>query len=269
MAPAEASARLEAELSLLEAMYPGNITFDSRSRDVHYTPSEDFPKKQYPERGSPEVISACDRSRNDIRDRMRRAIDALGVGEIGEGVEVLDQVINIFEEVISETSSNSTPNAGAESKGNQQNVVGDRKAGSPPKSRTVVIWLHHLLATSKRKLAVNPTTMTLPATATATSPGTSTPINAISGITKPGHPGIMVFSGPRDLVASHVRELKALNWQAFQVRYDSDDSHGGPDEWAFSHDQGKIVEVESMAEVVRGIVREEHRQLFLKAVGVK
>ncbi|OAL19020.1 hypothetical protein AYO22_10349 [Fonsecaea multimorphosa] len=262
MAPAEASARLEAELSLLEAMYPGNITFDSRSRDVHYTPSEDFPKSAL-------TLRLQSNTPKGVLPKMRRAIDALGVGEIGEGVEVLDQVINIFEEVISETSSNSTPNAGAESKGNQQNVVGDRKAGSPPKSRTVVIWLHHLLATSKRKLAVNPTTMTLPATATATSPGTSTPINAISGITKPGHPGIMVFSGPRDLVASHVRELKALNWQAFQVRYDSDDSHGGPDEWAFSHDQGKIVEVESMAEVVRGIVREEHRQLFLKAVGVK
>jgi len=89
----------------------------------------------------------------------------------------------------------------------------------------------------------------------------------------------MVFSGPRDLVALHVRELKALNWQAFQVRYDSDDDNhsdeavagqnGSQGQWAFAHGAGKIVEVESMAEVVSAIVSEEHRQLFLKAVGVK
>ncbi|OAP59994.1 hypothetical protein AYL99_04996 [Fonsecaea erecta] len=265
MASAEASARLEAELSLLEAMYPGNITFDSRGRDVHYTPSHS-PKstltirlpEQYPEDGCPEVISACDESRNDIRDRIRRAIDALGVG--GTGVEVLDQVINIFEDVISETPSNPTAKSAQESKGKEPQALGNQRA------RTVIIWLHHLLATSKRKLALNP--------ALSLSTPASTPGKAISGVTKPGYPGIMVFSGPGDLVDSHVRELKALNWQAFQVRYDSDEAARQPDrqtsdEWAFSHGSGKVVEVESMAEVVQAIVSEEHRQLFLKAVGVK
>ncbi|EXJ90514.1 hypothetical protein A1O1_03617 [Capronia coronata CBS 617.96] len=229
--------------------------------------------------------------------------------------------------------------------------------------KTVIIWLHHLLALSKRKLAVTPTTTTTTISTTGTtmssssssSPSSSNSIS-ISGLTKPGYPGIMVFSGPKDLVDAHVRELRGLNWQAFQVRYDSDDEKedgmgwsmaragttsgntntntntsattttadraaeaasdhvsaatattatgkkkadgrkdkhkhkhnhehsngnkysGGsktnnnrhePGEWRFSHGQGKIVEVETMADVVKGIVEEENRKVFLRAVGVK
>ncbi|EXJ68997.1 uncharacterized protein A1O5_07932 [Cladophialophora psammophila CBS 110553] len=268
MTSAETSSRLEAELSLLEAMYPGNITFDSRSRDLLFTPSDSQRSAlllrlpdQYPEQGVPEVISACDNSRNDIRDRIRRAID--GLGAEGIGVEVLDQVVSIFEDEISGTSSDLTACSVEGSNGKEQQAARDPSAGSQPRPRTVIIWLHHLLATSKRKLAVNPT---------ASSPASS-PSSAISGISKPGYPGIMVFSGPSDLVDSHLRELKALNWQVFQVRYDSDENAGQEeqerDEWTFSHGKGKIIEVESMAEVVKDIVKEGNKLLFLEAVGVK
>lgn len=123
----------------------------------------------------------------------------------------------------------------------------------------------------------------------------------------------MIFSGAASLVDAHVRELKDLNWQAFQVRYDSfedDDDDPAEDEesddtrtrprgrrWRFAHEEemdkdndnndkggvqrrtttktttgpkaGKIVEVETMAELVKGITRESDRRVFLRAVGVK
>lgn len=72
----------------------------------------------------------------------------------------------------------------------------------------------------------------------------------------------------------HVSELKAQNWQAFQVRYEEEEV------WELSHASGEgggdgdgkgrgIREVESMAEVVAGIVGEERREMFLRVVGVK
>lgn len=136
----------------------------------------------------------------------------------------------------------------------------------------------------------------------------------------------MIFSGAASLVDAHVRELKDLNWQAFQVRYDSfedgDDDEGEEDDedeesddtrtmsrrrprprrrrrrWRFAHEEdthddgnrgvgtmnskrrttttpttgpkvGKIVEVETMAELVKGITRESDRRVFLRAVGVR
>ncbi|KAF1913511.1 hypothetical protein BDU57DRAFT_579876 [Ampelomyces quisqualis] len=95
---------------------------------------------------------------------------------------------------------------------------------------------------TKRKLALSPTTL--------------------SGITKPGYPGIMIFSGPSLAVTNHVNTLKAENWQAFQVRYEEDKL------WEFAHGKG-VKEVETMAEVVKGLELESAKEEFLKAVGIK
>lgn len=88
----------------------------------------------------------------------------------------------------------------------------------------------------------------------------------------------MIFSGGAGLVDAHVRELKDLNWQAFQVRYDSADDGGGPARWRFAHEEddeglesrkARIVEVETMAQLVKGIVGAREREVFLRVVGVK
>ncbi|KIV84341.1 hypothetical protein PV11_00125 [Exophiala sideris] len=268
------SERLDAEISLLEAMYPESMTFKPQNREVHYTspatPSANITfrlPEAYPERGRPDIISARDGSKNDVRDKTRHAVDA---EKLEEGVEVLDQMITVFEDFITSGTNEAAQND-AIPPAALPNSTG-------PKTKTVIIWLHHLLNTSKRKLAITPSVTPSFTTPNKKGANVATVVSGISGITKPGYPGIMIFSGSKDLVDSHVRELRAQNWQAFQVRWDSEDdghSHGKQtkdelrDEFEFTHGRGKIVEAESMAEVVRGIARERDREVFLRAVGVK
>jgi hypothetical protein len=300
-------------------MYPDTLTFNTHTREVHYksTSTSTSPASasstststcnananasasatlvlripsHYPDTGLPELISARDGNKDDVRDKTRRALTT-GTSALAleEGVEVLDQIITVFEDVVASASSSSSSSSsssdqaisvrGATSSNNNNNnhhhhhhedSPGKRQAAT---TKTVIIWLHHLLATSKRKLAIAPTT-------TMHMHAQGHESISISGLTKPGYPGIMLFSGPRDLVGAHVQELKALNWQAFQVRYDSDEEqHPAPPssssststetEWPFTHERGKIIEVESMADLVRGIAREQDKETFLRAVGVK
>ncbi|KAI3326806.1 hypothetical protein HD806DRAFT_488260 [Xylariaceae sp. AK1471] len=124
----------------------------------------------------------------------------------------------------------------------------ETKGNNAPTNRTVVIWLHHLLNTNKRKLALNP----------------SMTGSRISGVTKPGYPGLLIFSGEGSAVDSHVLELRNQRWQAFQIRYDTGDS----EVWQFKHGAG-ICEVESMSDVVQSIVDPQLREVFLGCIGVK
>jgi hypothetical protein len=269
----ENSTRLADELALLEAMYPGLISFNSKSRDLKYTSPNSSSatlvlrlQDQYPAgTDKPQIISASDGSRNDIRNKVQQALEAIWFDE--QGSEILDILINRYEEV---TAATAQEHLAATSDGQHKAVEHkgvDADADSMLPCKTVIIWLHHLLATSKRKLAVNPSMNARVLTSNGCSPV------AISGITKPGYPGIMIFSGRSDLVDAHVEELKALNWQAFQIRYDSAEGseqlYPTPDEWQFSCCKGKIVEVETMAEVVQSIVNEEAKSIFLQAVGLK
>ncbi|KIW66597.1 hypothetical protein PV04_05915 [Phialophora macrospora] len=269
----ENSTRLEDELALLDAMYPGLVSFDSKSRDLKYTSPNSSSatlvlrlQDQYPAgTDKPQIMSASDGSRNDIRNKVQQAFETIGLDE--QGSEILDILINRFEEVTAETAP---ANSAATSDGQHEEIEhkgikADANFTLPCK--TVIIWLHHLLATSKRKIAVNPSL-----NAKVLSSNGYSPLD-ISGITKPGYPGIMIFSGRSDLVDAHVGELKALNWQAFQIRYDSAEGsqqlNRAPDEWQFSCCKGKIVEVETMAEVVQSIVNEEAKSIFLQAIGLK
>jgi hypothetical protein len=94
--------------------------------------------------------------------------------------------------------------------------------------KTVIIWLHHLLATSKRKQSITPE---------------GSYASSIAGVTKPGYPGVLLFTGPAQAVNLHVQTLKSLRWQAFQVRYETDKT------WELRHGKG-IIEVETMGEIV-------------------
>ncbi|KAF2867082.1 hypothetical protein BDV95DRAFT_503389 [Massariosphaeria phaeospora] len=232
------NSRLALELELLEAMYPGQVEYKTRSRDVKFTDGLAqlhlrLPEL-YPDSGLPDVILANDVSKKDLRNQTKDAIGAMG---LADGEEVLDAIIACFQSIV-ETNNTEISRTDTNSRA---------APATPESSKTVIIWLHHLLALTKRKLALGP-------------------IPTVSGITKPGYPGIMAFTGPSSAVTDHVNMLKAENWQAFQVRYE------GAELWEFGHSAG-VREVETMADVVKAIEAgtngAKQKEEFLKAAGIK
>ncbi|KAJ9606935.1 hypothetical protein H2200_008946 [Cladophialophora chaetospira] len=242
----EAYTRFETELALLQEMYPQQITFTSKSRELKYTSPH-----------SPNAVLIL--AKTDIRDKVQyvyySTIFAEGYGES------LDSCIEYYEQITAEsTGGNLAAIIGGKSEPSKNKSAGKTTEGAL-RSKTVIIWVHHIFAAWKRKFCSTPTyNSTIVADHVD-----------ICGIMKPGCPGVMVFSGRRDVVDAHVREVKGLKWQACQVRYDTseEDTEGGQEEWEFSCAKGKIVEVETMAELVQNIVKEENKQTFLKVVKVK
>lgn len=249
-----ATSRLDNELQLLEAMYPGQIHYDPAARQLKFAAGLSSTlhlrlPARYPDAGGlPDVIGAHGAHQTDLRSQTREAIRGLA---LSEGEEVLDAVIAVFEELVCAQAA-SQEVAPLETRRQQQQkepTQGSRPGQDTAPSRTVVIWLHHLLNTHKRKLALSPPPSTPP----------------VSGITKPGYPGILLYTGPSAAVSEHVHALRAQNWQAFQVRYEADAA------WTLAHGQG-VREVERMSDVVKAVEEEgtvEQKMEFLKAVGIK
>lgn len=218
-------------------MYPEQIEYDAQSRQLkfgeHSARLQLRLPERYPEANLPDVVAAWN-AKQDLRDRTVAAVRDAG---LIEGEEALDAIIACFQRIVETSCTDNTP-AGTDDQG--------AASARPEPSKTVIIWLHHLLALSKRKLALSPA--------------------AVSGLTKPGYPGVMVFSGPAREVADHVDALRAQKWQAFQVRYE------GEEAWVFSHGPG-IQEVETMAEMVQAVEAgsngSRQRRDFLRAVGIK
>ncbi|KAI1506337.1 hypothetical protein F5X99DRAFT_363888 [Biscogniauxia marginata] len=265
----EAADRLQAELDLLTAMYPDAISYTPNARELRYshftTPlGTKHPASStlvlrlpdaYPVEGFPDIISATGPRKEDLRSAARAAFRKL---DVSAGEELLDALLLAFQDLVSsQQESDHLPDAENGEDGNSNdNGSGDVS----PRYKTVIIWLHHLLNMNKRKLALSPTS--------AAGPGSG---EAIAGLTKPGYPGVLIFSGPRTAVDAHVAELRNQRWQAFQVRFDSDDAPGtGPASrrWLFGHGSG-IREVGSMSDVAQGISDPEQREVFLGAIGVK
>jgi ribosomal protein L21E len=265
MAPTdEQTEQLDSELTLLQAMYPESVIFDPRSRELKYTsPSSskaqlvlripyDYPSGD----GMALVISATDKAKNDIRDKVTRDIDVIADNE-PDG-PVLDLWIARYEELLADVPNHLLLAAmDSVDKYQTQHQLQKISISDEPKYKTVIIWLHHLLNTNKRKLATSPSLYP----------------DEISGITKPGYPGVLLYTGCSHAVDAHVQELKDQRWQAFQIRHDSSLENAGTSSielnWRFAGVQGKIIEVETMAEVVQAIVDEDKKQMFLKAIGVK
>lgn len=241
--------RLEVELQLLESMYRdqthyhrgnGKFKFDtSKGGSLHLQ----IPVR-YPEDGPIFVISAHDDSKKDIKDKVKDEIELIDAAQQGE--ERLDAIIAYFLEVVDQVANADVQDdihTAEAAKGHDSTL----NNYSEP-SKTVIVWLHHLLALGKRKLATSP-------------PPT------VRGITKPGYPGILVFTGPGSAVSDHVNTLKAENWQAFQVRYE------GEELWELAGGVETVREVETMAELVKMLEAGEQgakqKEEFLKAAGIK
>jgi hypothetical protein len=239
--PDDGPARLETELELLDAMYPHQTHYHPKSRELSFSQDDHASlllrlPESYPVAGCPDIISATDAAKNDLRTRMRDAVAALG---LAEGEEALDAIFAAFHHMLE--------SAPAEPDASQPDSAND----SPDTPKTVIVWLHHLLNTNKRKLALSP-------------PPSMPPV---SGLTKPGYPGLLVYSGPSIAVTEHVNTLKAQNWQAFQVRYEEAEL------WHFVHGDG-VKEMETMSHVVKsvetkGTTGKTQKEELLKAIGIK
>lgn len=233
MSSEEENERLENEIALLQAMYPDQVTFSLKNREVTFKESAEATftlrlPAEYLTSSLPTILSSTI-AKNDTRQLLKSRVAELSTGE-----EVLDSVIAAFQELVAdhELESASTPER---SSSNESTARKDKKA-------TVVVWLHHLLNTNKRKQALSPAA-------------------SVSGITKPGYPGVLIYSGPNDAVHEHVNELKGLNWAAFQVRLESED------EWMFAHGKG-VKEVEGLGDVVKE-VGEGRKGEFMEAMRMK
>ncbi|KAI9692053.1 MAG: hypothetical protein M1820_009556 [Bogoriella megaspora] len=236
----DTTSSFEEELALLQAMYPEELNYEPHSRELSFTTTGNAVlilriQDSYPSTDSfPDIISATGPppTKHDLRNQFRTALQD---AQLNPQEPVLDTIINIFNDLCTNASIEMTNNALS----SNTNHLTDNEDAKP---LTVIIWLHHLLNTSKRQLALNP-----PA--------------PVSGISKPGHPGVLVFSGPSSLVSQHVRELKALRWQAFSVRAEIAEL------WEFSHGEG-VREVGSMGEVVAGVVGEGRRDVVLDVLKI-
>lgn len=226
------TSRLQDEIALLEAMYPEEVSFSEKSRELKYTSGAALLSIRLPQNylvsGLPEVILAHDTYKNDMHDAMSSLIRELSSGE-----EILDAVLTGFQNIIV---------AQAEVREETPSSHAAETAKSQPQDCTMVVWLHHLLNTNKRKLALSPASA------------------EVSGITKPGYPGLLLYTGPRAAVEEHVSELKSQNWQAFQVRLEEDIA------WKLEHGRG-VVEMESMKDVVKDVG--VHKDVFLQAMRMK
>ncbi|KAI1274120.1 hypothetical protein F5Y07DRAFT_226172 [Xylaria sp. FL0933] len=248
----EAAERFQAELDLLLAMYPESLSFSPKARELKYSHVDDDSNAKslavltlrlpdtYPLSGAPEVISATGHNKEDLRSATKAVFSSL---EAPAGEEVLDALLLAFGNLVSSQESLHEDTAIRAT---------EQSKPSGTANRTVIIWLHHLLNTNKRKLALNP----------------SMAGSKISGVTKPGYPGVMIFSGGRSAIDSHVSELRNQRWQAFQIRYDTDNDAVPSEIWQFKHGTG-ICEVGSMSDVVQSIVDPQLREIFLGCIGVK
>ena len=242
-----AQERLHNEISLLQAMYPDQISYDQHPRELRYRSpdggSSGFTLRlpdDYLSNGLPTVLSAG-MHKHDLRNALKEHLDELPVGE-----EVLDAVILGFEEVVAGLELEDSGMKVRRGHGAGERVVGDEEGGERGKGEegkaTVLVWLHHLLNTNKRKQAL--------------SPGPN-----VSGVTKPGYPGVLLYSGPEVAVRDHIIELRGLHWAAFQVRMESEE------EWTFKHGTG-VKEVEGLGDVVAE-VGEDRKEEFMEAMRMK
>ena len=231
---ADEDERLQAEIDLLLAMYPDNVTYDPKSREMKYASDDGSFTLRLPSGylmdELPVTLSAAI-GKSDAREQVKQLIRSQNAAE-----EVLDSLIAAFNDLAasqqSEAEPTSEPPASSEANANS----------SGSENATIIIWLHHLLNTNKRKMALSPQ-------------------QGVSGVTKPGYPGVLIYSGPSSLVRDHVAELRQQNWQAFQVRLESDKA------WAFAHGKG-VREVEAMKDVVAA-VGEERKEAFMEAMRMK
>ncbi|KAH0269724.1 DUF1115-domain-containing protein, partial [Aureobasidium melanogenum] len=250
--------RQAAELTLLTTMYPSEfswrttpppdletpttITTDPNfTLTIHPSHALEFSLPDtYPDTQKPHVYLSCGGDVGTSTRKRARAKLAEIVEEQETGMEMLDLIVTLFTEYLPElTEAKSHTDQHQDKEGNHQQHTS--------KIKRVVIWSHHLLATSKRK-DIQAWSKEL----------------SLSGFSRPGHPGSIFVEGDEDQVDEFVRRLKQLRWQALQVRGEetADKRICGPGDG--------VLEVEGLGDIAEALKKIDHNtaDLFLQAMKI-
>lgn len=192
---AENRERQQNEVALLESMYPDELHIIKQPKNL----DEDFELEVrldqahsmsfvlspqiYPASSGPQVfLSFGPDIPNDARKRLRACLRDI-VDNQDPGIECVDLIIGDFRQALSDMSAtdNSTQTANQQPKAETSQTQGLR----------VVLWMHHLLATSKRRAIVQLSREL-----------------SLAGFSKPGYPGSVYVEGEATAVKTFVDELK-------------------------------------------------------------
>jgi hypothetical protein len=195
----------------------------------------------YPDTQKPHVYLSCAGDVDTSTRKRARAKLAELTEEQETGVEMLDLIVTLFTEHLPELTEN---NSSADQQ--HKDKHGNRQQHTA-RIKRVVIWSHHLLATSKRK-DIQAWSKEL----------------SLSGYSRPGHPGSVFVEGDEDQVDEFIRRLKQLRWQALQVRGEetADKRICGPGDG--------VLEVEGLGEIAEALkkIDADTADLFLQAMKI-
>jgi len=245
--------RQSAEIALLQSMYPTELTLhtpdtaddisspdatppDPRltiSLNADYTLDLTLPPT-YPSSTRPHAYLDCAGTVPTATRKAARATLSAILAAQETGSECLDLVVQELTQSLDDLVAEITqpdPSAGRGADDGSGGKNADR-------IKTVLLWSHHLLATSKRKDIV----------------AWSRELR-LGGYSRPGYPGAILIEGVEDEVDEFVRRIKALRWQALQVRGEE----VGSERRLGSGEEG-VREVEGLGDVVDDL-RKKNRDL--------
>ncbi|KAF2149636.1 DUF1115-domain-containing protein [Myriangium duriaei CBS 260.36] len=227
-----------AELVLLQSMYPEEFqwqtaggTEPSLSDIEDSDPSVSLKLDQftldltlpssYPSTSLPQAYLQCGphiptTTRKQARQHLTSTLTTLSPGE--ESLDLL--VTSLIPLLASLTTTSPSP----------QPTSPPTTSNTPVRIHRLLLWAHHLLATSKRRDILS----------------WSRDLR-LSGFSRPGYPGAILVEGEAEDVAEFERRIKALRWQALQVRGEEDS-----DTRMLGEGQG-VREVEELSEVVKAL----------------
>ena len=98
--------RLDNEIELLSAMYPEQVVWSSRSRELKFSQDGGMMHLRlpdaYPAAGLPDIVAAVDSKKNDIRSEAKRVVHDLG---LPSGEEALDAIVQAFQQLLADRTA--------------------------------------------------------------------------------------------------------------------------------------------------------------------
>lgn len=198
----------------------------------------------YPSVAKPNAYLSCAGHVDTTHRKSARAALARIVNEQEPDIEILDLIVTAFTQVLPTLEPHK--NTGT-SDSNSKDGQNDTKKMKHVIKR-VVIWSHHLLATSKRRdIQVWSRELHL------------------SGFARPGYPGAVFAEGDEDQVDEFVTRLKQLRWQALQVR--AEEKAGSR---VCGTGEGGIEEVEGLGDIAEALKKQdpECAKMFLEGMKI-
>ncbi|BGP28539.1 hypothetical protein JCM10296v2_000275 [Rhodotorula toruloides] len=147
----------------------------------------------------PELSLHCLRLERDEQAELRRQLE-----EVSKRVQDEDDPLSVFN-VFTALQEYLTAHPPSSASHPSPSPALARPPPGPLQLKTVLMWSHHLLATSKRKDIV----------------AWSTELE-LWGLSKPGYPGVIIAEGLAPNVDHFVQVVKSWQWKALQVRCELD-----------------------------------------------